>query len=60
VLESGPVAASTKTLVDQIREIDKLVSDGMDKLQQAKLGLRSLGDRLNEQVDEPQPPADGQ
>jgi hypothetical protein len=54
------VAASTKTLVDQIREIDKLVSDGMDKLQQAKLGLRSLAQRLTEQGDEPQPPADDQ
>ena len=54
------MAGSNKTLVDQIREIDKLVSDGMDKLQQAKLGLRSLGERLNEQTDEHQPPADGQ
>jgi hypothetical protein len=40
------VADSTKTLVDQIREIDKLVNDGMDSLLQAKLGLRSLEERL--------------
>lgn len=40
------VADSTKTLVDQIREIDKLVNDGMDSLLQAKMGLRSLEERL--------------
>jgi hypothetical protein len=54
------VAGSTKTLADQIREIDKLVSDGMDKLLQAKIGLRSLEDRLKAQADEPHPPAGGQ
>jgi hypothetical protein len=54
------VAGSTKTLADQIREIDKLVSDGMDKLLQAKIGLRSLEERLKAQPDEPRPPADGQ
>ncbi|HEV7178094.1 MAG TPA: hypothetical protein VGN29_21550 [Solirubrobacteraceae bacterium] len=54
------MVASTKTLVDQIREIDKLVSDGMDKLLQAKIGLRSLEDRLKEQSDEPRPPAGDQ
>jgi len=54
------VPGSTKTLADQIREIDKLVSDGMDKLLQAKIGLRSLEERLNAQPDEPHPPADGQ
>jgi hypothetical protein len=40
------VADSTKTLADQIREIDKLVNDGMDSLLQAKIGLRSLEERL--------------
>jgi len=40
------VADSTKTLVDQIREIDKLVNDGMDSLLQAKIGLRSLEERV--------------
>jgi hypothetical protein len=54
------VAGSTKTLADQIREIDKLVSDGMDKLLQAKIGLRSLEERLKAQPDEPHPPIDGQ
>ena len=53
------MAGSTKTLADQIREIDKLVSDGMDKLLQAKFGLRSLEERLKAQSDEPHPPADG-
>jgi hypothetical protein len=52
------VAGSTKTLVDQIREIDKLVADGMDKLQQAQLGLRSLETRMNEQASNHQPPTD--
>jgi hypothetical protein len=54
------VAGSTKTLADQIREIDKLVSDGMDKLVQAKIGLRSLEERLKAQPDQSHPPADGQ
>ena len=54
------VAVSTKTLADQIREIDKLVSDGMDKLMQAKLGLRSLEERLQAQPDEHRSPSDGQ
>jgi hypothetical protein len=54
------VAVSAKTLADQIREIDKLVSDGMDKLMQAKIGLRSLEERLNAQPDERRPPADDQ
>jgi len=54
------VAVSTKTLADQIREIDKLVSDGMDKLMQAKLGLRSLEERLTAQTDERGSPPDGQ
>jgi hypothetical protein len=54
------VAVSTKTIADQIREIDKLVSDGMDKLMQAKLGLRSLEERLRAQTDERGSPSDGQ
>jgi hypothetical protein len=54
------VAVSTKTLADQIREIDKLVSDGMDKLMQAKLGLRSLEERLQALPDERRAPSDGQ
>ncbi|HEY1519967.1 MAG TPA: hypothetical protein VGF91_26315 [Solirubrobacteraceae bacterium] len=37
---------SVKTVADQVREIDKIVSDGMDKLEQAKFALRSLQDRL--------------
>jgi hypothetical protein len=54
------VGGSTKTLADQIREIDKLVSDGMDKLLQARIGLRSLEERLKAQPDEGPPPAGGQ
>jgi hypothetical protein len=54
------VAGSTKTFADQIREIDKLVSDGMDKLLQARIGLRSLEERMKTQPDEPRPSADGQ
>jgi hypothetical protein len=54
------VAGSTKTLADQIREIDKLVSDGMDKLTQAKIGLRSLEERLKAQPEEDRPAANGQ
>jgi hypothetical protein len=49
------VVDSVKTLADQVREIDKIVSDGMDKLEQAKFALRSLQDRLAAQ--EPKQPA---
>lgn len=40
------VVDPVKTVADQVREIDKIVSDGMDKLEQAKFALRSLQDRL--------------
>jgi hypothetical protein len=53
------VADSTKTLVDQIREIDKLVTDGMDSLLQAKMGLRSLEERLQALAHDSHPPPDG-
>ena len=53
------VADSTKTLVDQIREIDKLVTDGMDSLLQAKIGLRSLEERLQALAEASHAPPDG-
>jgi hypothetical protein len=46
VVASSVVVDSVKTVADQVREIDKIVSDGMDKLEQAKFALRSLQDRL--------------
>jgi hypothetical protein len=39
----------TKTLVDQIREIDKLICDGLDRLAQAQFALQSLQRRLEQQ-----------
>lgn len=55
MVASPVVVDSVKTLADQVREIDKIVSDGMDKLEQAKFALRSLQDRLAAQ--EPKQPA---
>jgi hypothetical protein len=53
------VPDSTKTLADQIREIDKLVNDGMDSLLQAKIGLRSLEQRLQELAQDSHAAPDG-
>jgi hypothetical protein len=54
------VADSTKTLTDQIKEIDKLVNDGMDRLTQAQLGLRSLEERVKAQADDGRKASDSQ
>jgi hypothetical protein len=44
----------TKTLADQIREIDKLVEDGMDRLAQAHFALRSLQSRVEDDGTQPE------
>jgi hypothetical protein len=56
VVASLTVVDSVKTVADQVREIDKIVSDGLDKLEQAKFALQSLQDRLAAQDSEPSRP----
>jgi hypothetical protein len=55
-MSSGSVARvgdSVKSPIEQLEEIDKLISDGMDKLHQASWALRSLEKRLREQDADP-------
>jgi hypothetical protein len=43
------VIEKAKTASEQAKEIEKLVSDALDKLDQAGYGLRLLQDRLKDQ-----------